>query len=288
MGNKRIIDGKIRSSQTFIKLTYRQRDLWQGIIVAADDQGRMPGSAMAVRSAVWPEDDILTADVDADLKVLESIGNIIRYEVDGSLYIQIVNWWKYQGGSQWMSASDYPAPCNWRDRARYHSKGNLITLLNWDKAGGFVAPKSAQDSRLDSGLDSALSRRDGDVNGDTEGDIEGDSDVEEENATTGNAQSPEKQPNVFVFYEQNIGALTPMIAEKLKDAEKDYPAEWIPAAFEVAVQNNARNWAYVKAILDRWKVDGFKVDKRQNGNGGQRMKAVDRTSDSARSRYAEE
>ena len=39
------------------------------------------------------------------------------------------------------------------------------------------------------------------------------------------------RPNIFALYEQNIGLLTPLIAEDLKDAINHYPEEWIEAAF---------------------------------------------------------
>ncbi len=67
MGKKRIIDSKIRSSQTFASFNMRQRDLWHGLIACADDQGRMPGVPAYVRSVVWPYDDISLKDVEADL-----------------------------------------------------------------------------------------------------------------------------------------------------------------------------------------------------------------------------
>ena len=79
--------------------------------------------------------------------------------------------------------------------------------------------------------------------------------------------------NIFSLYEQNIGILTPLISEKLKDAEEDYPAEWIPEAFKEALNNNARNWGYIKAILDRWKVDGFRADKRSKGSNSPKQYA---------------
>ena len=58
------------------------------------------------------------------------------------------------------------------------------------------------------------------------------------------------RPNIFVLYEQNIGALTPLIVEQLEDAAKEFPPEWIEFAFAEAVKQNARSWAYVKKILD--------------------------------------
>ena len=62
--------------------------------------------------------------------------------------------------------------------------------------------------------------------------------------------------NLFSLYENEIGTITQMIAEELKDAEKEYPADWFSLAFMEAVTHNARNWKYVLAILKRWKIEG--------------------------------
>jgi len=62
--------------------------------------------------------------------------------------------------------------------------------------------------------------------------------------------------NIFRLYEENIGALTPMISEELKDAEKTFPNAWFEDAFKEAVTNNVRKWSYVLAILKRWKEQG--------------------------------
>jgi DnaD/phage-associated family protein len=63
-------------------------------------------------------------------------------------------------------------------------------------------------------------------------------------------------PNIFQLYEENIGALTPMIADALTDAEANYPQSWIADAFRIAVENNKRNWRYIAAILKRWQQEG--------------------------------
>jgi DNA replication protein len=66
----------------------------------------------------------------------------------------------------------------------------------------------------------------------------------------------EEPPNIFKLYEQNIGALTPLIAEELKEAEKEYPPQVIMDAFRIAAENNVRKWAYVRAILEDWTREG--------------------------------
>jgi DNA replication protein len=71
-----------------------------------------------------------------------------------------------------------------------------------------------------------------------------------------------ERPNIFVLYEQNIGPLTPLIADTLKDAEANYPPDWIEEAIGIAVENNVRKWAYIEAILERWQSEG-----RERGTG---------------------
>jgi DnaD/phage-associated family protein len=62
--------------------------------------------------------------------------------------------------------------------------------------------------------------------------------------------------NVFTLYEQNIGMITPLIAEELKEAEKLYPPQWLEEAFKEAVTLNKRSWRYIARILQRWASEG--------------------------------
>ena len=63
-------------------------------------------------------------------------------------------------------------------------------------------------------------------------------------------------PNIFALYEQNIGVITPMIAEELKEAAGLYPSQWIDEAFREAVLVNKRSWKYIARILERWVSEG--------------------------------
>jgi DnaD/phage-associated family protein len=62
--------------------------------------------------------------------------------------------------------------------------------------------------------------------------------------------------DVFRLYEENIGIITPLIAEELQDAEQTYPSSWIGDAIQEAVQQNKRSWRYIAAILRRWAQEG--------------------------------
>ena len=80
------------------------------------------------------------------------------------------------------------------------------------------------------------------------------------------------RPNIFKLYEENIGPLTPLIADAIRDAEKTYPPEWVAEALGIAVKNNKRSWKYVEVILRRWKEEGHakKQDRRDAQEDGRR------------------
>ena len=84
------------------------------------------------------------------------------------------------------------------------------------------------------------------------------------------------RPNIFVLYEQNIGLLTPIISEELKEAEKEYPADWISDAFKIAVKQNKRSWAYIGGILKRMKTEGRGDRKGKTWYGDDHSKFIKR------------
>jgi DnaD/phage-associated family protein len=92
-------------------------------------------------------------------------------------------------------------------------------------------------------------------------------------------QMSQEQPNIFALYEKNIGMLTPIIAEELKEAEQLYPASWIQDAFKEAVDLNKRSWRYISRILERWTAEG-----KHDGEPGRYHKA-DASPEEYRRRY---
>ncbi|MCH7706322.1 MAG: DnaD domain protein [Chloroflexi bacterium] len=82
--------------------------------------------------------------------------------------------------------------------------------------------------------------------------------------------STDSRPNIFALYEENIGSLTPLLAEELKEAEETYPQSWVKEAFKEAVTHNHRSWRYIARILERWAAEG-----KSNGEPGRRSQASD-------------
>ena len=87
------------------------------------------------------------------------------------------------------------------------------------------------------------------------------------------SETPGPKSNIYALYEENIGMITPMVAEELKDAEDQYPQEWIEEALKEAVGHNKRSWRYVAAILKNWESQG---KRERDGESRRDTQASDR------------
>lgn len=72
-------------------------------------------------------------------------------------------------------------------------------------------------------------------------------------ATTTTAQQPQ---NVYAVYESNIGPLTPLISDALKDHERTYGPDWVIRAIQEAAKMNARNLKYIEGVLNGYAQRG--------------------------------
>lgn len=70
------------------------------------------------------------------------------------------------------------------------------------------------------------------------------------------ATAIESRPGIFRLYEENVGTITPMVADRLLAAADEYPLEWIHEAFREAAELNKRSWRYIERILENWAQEG--------------------------------
>ena len=77
-----------------------------------------------------------------------------------------------------------------------------------------------------------------------------------------------RRDNVFQLYERNVGPITPLIAEELKEAERLYPSDWLEEAMREAAQLNKRSWRYISRILQRWATEGRQDEKAERDLAG--------------------
>ena len=67
--------------------------------------------------------------------------------------------------------------------------------------------------------------------------------------------------NVIRAYEENIGAVTPHIADVIRDAERDFPEHMIVEAIGYAAERNIRNWRYISKMLENRQKEGRGSEK---------------------------
>ena len=99
------------------------------------------------------------------------------------------------------------------------------------------------------------------------------------NKEKGVVKGGEELAAITKVYEENIGVITPMVAERLKDIAERYPPGWFKDAVDEAVGANARNLLYTEKILDRWEREGYKAPRQKGGphadrRGSQQTKAA--------------
>lgn len=83
------------------------------------------------------------------------------------------------------------------------------------------------------------------------------------------AQVPDTRPRVYVLFEDLCQTpVSPAAETELNADAAAYPAEWIEKAVKDAALNGATSWNYVRAMLNRWQLDGFQsAHPAANGNG---------------------
>ena len=76
-------------------------------------------------------------------------------------------------------------------------------------------------------------------------------------------ESTTNSRNPYRVYEANIGAITPILADKIDDFVNTYSLNWFLECVGLAVRYNKRNLAYMESIARRWTEQG-----KDDGTGG--------------------
>jgi hypothetical protein len=89
--------GFFTSLDTAGALSREARLHFAGLWTYSDDEGRGVDDPRLIKAAVWPlEEDIDSVDVERLQSELHRAGRIVRYEVEGRRYFQVVNWHDHQ------------------------------------------------------------------------------------------------------------------------------------------------------------------------------------------------
>lgn len=250
MARGRIISSKIALDKRINDLsndTSRLAFTW--LITFADAEGKTHGDPAVVRSMLFPRRvDISIEEIESYITEWQDSDLIVWYEAEGDMFIMFVGFDKNQPNLRRdrEAASTIPDP----EGCRRDENGNVVEL------------------RTNSGLTQAqlpvklikekFKLREDNHNTNTT----------EANAQNNDGGGDDRLALLSTLYQSEIGPITPMIAEELKDAADTYPEEWYKPAFELAASRNARNWKYVRKVFENWQADGFESwQNKQNGSG---------------------
>lgn len=107
MARARNIKPKFFTNEELVELPFSTRLLFIGLWTLADRAGRMDDKPKRIKMELFPADNL---DVDAALNDLQTSGFLLRYEVNGTRYIQVLAFDKHQNPHRDEKASIIPAP----------------------------------------------------------------------------------------------------------------------------------------------------------------------------------
>lgn len=133
MARARNIKPGFFKNEVLAELTPLTRLLFAGLWCLADREGRLEDRPKRIKADIFPYDN---CNVDKKLNHLRDKGFVLRYQVDGERYIQVLNFNKHQNPHIKEQASLIPAPC------KHHAN----TMQTPDKHGSCPADSLSLDS----------------------------------------------------------------------------------------------------------------------------------------------
>jgi hypothetical protein len=111
MARGRIIDREIFSHEILGELSLTCRHLYHGLIVYADDEGRLKCSPKYLKAKIFPYDDISEKDIQNMVDQLATKGFLLVYQVATDVFLEHRKWEKWQPiRKDRFKPSDCPSP----------------------------------------------------------------------------------------------------------------------------------------------------------------------------------
>ena len=233
MARRRMISLDVIDTDLFIDMPVTSRLLYYELCIRADDDGFV-GSPKKIQSIVKCSDD--------DFKVLITKNFIIPFE-NGVIVIR-----------DWKVHNYIP-----KDRYKPTIYQKEMKLLNIDCNGSYSIDSEACIQpvyKLDTQVRLGKDRLGKDRLGKSNQLANADSFAQSQKYLNNINQDINK---VTLFYEQNIGLLSPFILEEIEEYQSQISDDMIIEAIKRAVEAGKRNWKYTKGIINNWISQGIKT-----------------------------
>ncbi len=224
------------------------RILFAGLWCIADREGRLEDRPKRIKAEVLPYDN---CDVDDLLNQLAKHEFIIRYEVDGELYIQVANFTKHQNPHKNEATSTIPAPdysnastIQVPEQLKKEQAQNADAMGSLDSSG--TSTVQAPDKHSTNPADS-LNMIPDSLNM-----------IPTTSSAVDELESGRRQ--IFATFEQELGQpLSSFKAEQINNWLNEFSPEMVILALKIAILGNNRSFKYIDGILLKWKAEGVKT-----------------------------
>lgn len=265
------------------------RLLFAGLWTYADREGRLEDRPKKLRGEILPYDN---CDGDELLNQLAIKGFIVRYEVNGTGYIQVANWYKYQHPHPKEIASIIPAQDDHEETPAQDAVQDVAsTCLDTTQQ---VASTYLGDTQT------VTSTHLGDTQDTPSKDLDNTqvSPVPSIPSFTSipslsscsvvvNAREGDRDEHVvnevFTMVQNELGLITAIIRDQVLYLIDHYPRDWIIQAIKLSVIQGKRKVSYVEGILQNWHTDGFE-EWQQPWEAEKRDRGKNRSNGSGRSK----
>ena len=107
MSRARNIKPGFFKNEALAELPFEYRILFEGLWCEANREGRMEDRPKRLKAEIFPYDSV---DVDAGLDALQASGFVLRYQIAGIKYLEVLNFAKHQNPHKKEAASTIPGP----------------------------------------------------------------------------------------------------------------------------------------------------------------------------------
>jgi hypothetical protein len=242
MARARNIKPGFFTNEELVELPFATRLLFIGLWTLADREGRLEDKPKRIKMNLFPADEI---DVDKGLYDLQVSGFLVRYEVDGARYIQVLAFRKHQNPHRDEKPSSIPPVGG-------HSAGTVQTLC---EHGGNRADSPIPDSPI--------------PDPSTEYSAATQPELGEQAPQARADDDPSMAAQLSIVMRRAGIQCQPADPRLIALADQGVTAQTVSAACaeaKAAKPNESIGLGYVVAILNRWSADASKV-KASGANG---------------------
>lgn len=237
------------------------RLFFAGLWCWADKTGRFEDRPKKLKADILPYDN---CDGEGLMQQLADHGFVVRYEVGGNKYGQIVNWDKHQSPHPKEAESNIPAPDSPLEK-NIKATENTLPLSCDTITDNLEATENTlqagDEQRSSNPIPSFTSMPSFVVDTARACEDQGDHIFDAGEMVTGIVCHSEHDA---VF--QEVAAAIQQVAlvakkedhELITDMVEHYPRDWLIQAIKIAVDKKARSFGYVDRILGSWRRNGFR------------------------------